>query len=65
MNKVHGSAFLKLSYDHKDMQISMMRFSIIMKNFSEPFGLETNSSLRDGSKCQNSGWERDVCGVKI
>ena len=30
---------------------------MIMKNFSELFGLETNSSLQNGSKAQNSeGW---------
>ena len=47
--KVH---FLNFSYDHKDIQILIMRISIIMK-FSEPFRLKTNISLQDDSKREN------------
>ena len=35
-----------------------------MKNFPEPIGLETNSSLQDGNKSENSDWERDVLNLK-
>ena len=35
-----------------------------MKNFLEPIGLETNSSLRDGSKSENSDWERNALNLK-
>ena len=35
-----------------------------MKNFPESVGLETNSSLQDGSKSENSDWERDVFNLK-
>lgn len=47
--KVH---FLNFSYDHKDIQILIMRISIIMK-FSEPFRLKTNISLQYDSKREN------------
>ena len=35
-----------------------------MKNFPEPITLETNSSLQDGNKSENSDWERDVLNLK-
>ena len=35
-----------------------------MKNFPEPIGLETNSSLQDGNKSENSDLERDVLNLK-
>ena len=35
-----------------------------MKNFPEPIILETNSSLQDGNKSENSDWERDVLNLK-
>ena len=44
MTKVH---------DHKDYW-NFDVFSIIMENFPEPVGLETNSSLQDGDKSENS-----------
>ena len=47
------------------MQILIIDFSTIMKNFSEPFGLETNnSSLQDGSNCKSFDWGRDVSNLK-
>ena len=58
--KVH---FLNLS-DHKDYGNFGNAFSIIMKNFPEPIGLETNSSLQDGNKSENSDLERDVLNLK-
>ena len=35
-----------------------------MKNFPEPIGLETNSSLQDGNKSEISNWGRDVLNLK-
>ena len=35
-----------------------------MKNFPKSIGLETNSSLQDGNKSENSDWERDVLSLK-
>ena len=36
-----------------------------MKNFPEPIiGLETNSSLQDGNKSENSDWESDVLNLQ-
>ena len=35
-----------------------------MKNFPEPIGLETNSSLQDGNKSEISNWARDVLNLK-
>ena len=35
-----------------------------MKNFPEPIGLQTNTSLEDSSKSQISNWERDVLNLK-
>ena len=34
------------------------------KNFPEPIGLETNSSLQDGNKSENSDLERDILNLK-
>ena len=61
LEKVH---FLNLLYDHKDYANFDNAFSIIMKNFPEPIELETNSSLQDGNKSENSDWERDVLNLK-
>ena len=36
----------------------------MMKNFPEPVGLETNSSLQDSSKSEISDWEREVLDLK-
>ena len=41
--------FLNLLYDHKDYANFDNAFSIIMKNFPEPIGLQTNTSLEDGN----------------
>ena len=49
--KVH---FLNFLYDHKDYANFDNAFSIVMKNFPEPIRLETNSSLQDGNKSENS-----------
>ena len=38
-----------LLYDHKDYGNFDSAFSIIMKNFQEPIGLQTNTSLEDGN----------------
>ena len=35
-----------------------------MKRFPESIGLETNSSLQDGNKSENSDWERDDLNLK-
>ena len=35
-----------------------------MKNFPEPIELETNSSLQEGNKSENTDWERDVLNLK-
>ena len=35
-----------------------------MKNFPKPIGLETNSSLQDANKSENSDCERDVLNLK-
>ena len=35
-----------------------------MKNFPEPIGLQTNTSLEDGNKSEISNWERDVSNLK-
>ena len=35
-----------------------------MKNFPEPIGLQTNTSLKDGNKSDISNWERDVLNLK-
>ena len=64
MTKVCESVhFLNLLYDHKDYANFDNAFSIIMKNFLEPIGLQTNTSLEDG-KSENSNWERDVLNPK-
>ena len=49
--------FLNLLYDHKDYANFDNAFSIIMKNFPEPIGLQTNTSLEDGNKSEISNWE--------
>ena len=55
MTKVGASVhFLNFLYDHKDYPIFDNTFSIIMINFPEPIRLETNSSLQDGNKSENS-----------
>ena len=56
--------FLKFLYDHKDYANFDNAFSIVMKNFPEPIRLETNSSLQDGNKSENSDWERNVLNLK-
>ena len=37
---------------------------MIMRNVSEQFGLETNSSLQDRSKSGSSDWRKDVLNFK-
>ena len=65
MTKVCESVhFLNLLYDHKDYANFDNAFSIIMKNFPEPIELETNSSLQDGNKSENSDWERNVLNLE-
>ena len=59
--KVH---FLNLLYDHKDYANFDNAFSVVMKNFPEPIGLQTNTSFEDGSKSDISNWERDVLNLK-
>ena len=34
------------------------------QEFPKPIGLESNSSLQDGNKSENSHWERDVLNLK-
>ena len=55
--KVH---FLNFSYDHKDYTNFDYSIFVIMKNFPEPVGLETDISLQDGNKSEISDWERHV-----
>ena len=65
MTKVCESVhFLNLLYDHKDHENFDNAFSIIMKNFPEPIGLQTNTSLEDGNKSEISNWERDVLNLR-
>ena len=65
MTKVHESVhFLNLLYDHKDYASFNNAISIIMKNFPEPTGLQTNSALEDSKKSEISHWERDVLNLK-
>ena len=56
--------FLNFLYDHKDHANFDNAFSVILKNFPEPTGLETNSSLQDSNKSKHSDWERDVLNLK-
>ena len=35
-----------------------------MKNFPEPIGLQTNTSLEDGNKSEISDWEMDLLSLK-
>ena len=53
-----------INHNHKDHANFGNAFSIIMKNFPEPIGLETNSSLQDSNKSENSDWEREVLDLK-
>ena len=65
MTKVCESVhFLNLLYDHKDYANFDNAFSIIMKNFPEQIGLETNSSLQNANKCEISNWGTDVLNLK-
>ena len=56
--------FLNLFYDHKDYTSFDNALSIIMKNFPEPIGLQTNTSLEDGNKSEISNWEMDLLSLK-
>ena len=51
-------------YDHKDYAKFGNAFSLIMKNFPEPIGLQANTSLEDGNKSEISNWETDVLNLK-
>ena len=53
--------FLNLLYDYTSFDNA---FSIIMKNFSEPIGFQTNISLEDGNKSEISNWEMDLLSLK-
>ena len=65
MTKVCESAhFLNLLYDHKDYASFNNAFPIIMKNFHEQIGLETNSSLQDSNKSEISNLGTDVLNLK-
>ena len=65
MTKVRESVpFLNSLYDHKDYKNCDNGFSILMKNFPEPIGLQTNTSLEDSNKSEISCWERDVLNLK-
>ena len=61
MTKVRESVhFLNLLYDHRDYASFDNALSIIMKNFAELIGLQTNTSLEHGNKSEIFNWERDV-----
>ena len=63
--KVRASVyFLNFLYDHNDYANFDNAFSIIMKHFLEPIGLQTNTSLEDGNKSGISNWEREVLNLK-
>ena len=65
MTKVRESVhFLILLYDHKNYTNFDYAFSIIMKNFPEQIGLETNSSLQDANKSEISNCGTDVLNLK-
>ena len=65
MTKVCESVhFLNLLYGHKDYANFDNAFSVIMKNFPEPIGLQTNTSLEDGNKSEISNWEMDLLSFK-
>ena len=65
MTKVRESVhFSNLLHDHNDYANFDNAFSIIMKNFLEWIGLQTNTSLEDGNKSEISNWERDVWNLK-
>ena len=59
--KVH---FLNLLCDHKDYANFDNAFSIILKNFPEPIGLQINASLEGSNKSEISNWERYVLNLK-
>ena len=56
--------FLNLLCDHKDYANFDNAFSIIMKNFPEPIGLQINASLEGSNKSEISNWERYVLNLK-
>ena len=56
--------FLNLLYDHKNYENFDNAFSVIMKNFPQLTGLQTNTSLEDGNKFEISNWKRDVLNLK-
>ena len=57
MTKVCESVhFLNLLHDHRDYANFDKAYSIILKNFPEPTGLESNSSLQDSNKSEISYW---------
>ena len=65
MTKVCESVhFLNLLYDHKDYANFDNAFSIIMKNFPEPIGLQINASLEGSNKSEISNWESYVLNLK-
>ena len=65
MTKVRESEnVLYFLYNHKDYANFDNAFSKIKKNFPEPIGFETNSSLQDCNKSENSDWERDVLNLE-
>ena len=65
MTKVRESVhFLDLLYDHKDYPHFDNAFSIIIKNFPELIGLQTNTALEDGNKSEISNWERHFLNLK-
>ena len=55
--------FLTFLCDRKDYANFDHAFSIIM-NFLKPIGLETNSSLQNGNKSENSHWEKNLLNLK-
>ena len=54
--------FLNLC-DHKDYANFDNAFSIILKNFAEPIGLQINTSLEDGYKFEISSRETYVLNL--
>ena len=65
MTKVRESEnVLYFLYNHKDYANFDNAFSKIKKNFPEPIGFETNSSLQDCNRSENSDWERDVLNLE-
>ena len=64
MTKVREKSVFTLFIWSKDYASFDNHFSIITKNFPEPIRFETNSSLQDGNKSENSGREREVLNLK-